>query len=257
MGDLAWELVRDLVKADRRGALVAIVAGSGLGAKLLVTPDAVEGSLGDPALDETATGLARELLPGEEAAGREVDCRELFFDVYAPQPRLLIVGAVDFAAALARLAHLTGFKVSVIDARERFAPRSASRRRRGGDRLAPGVPGRQPARRRHLCRRAQPRAPLRRPDPDRPAAQPGRLHRGHGQPPGPRRAAGAAARGRVRRRRHRPHLRPHRPRHRGQVPRGDGRVDPGRGDRGPPRPPWRPLSARTAPVHSIRERGEL
>jgi xanthine dehydrogenase accessory factor len=121
MGDLGWEPVRDLVRADRRGALVTVIAGPGLGAKLLVTPDAVEGSLGDPALDETATRIARELLPGEEAAVRELDGRELFFDVYAPQPRLLIVGAVDFAAALARLARFTGFKVSVIDARERFA----------------------------------------------------------------------------------------------------------------------------------------
>ena len=121
MGDLKWDPIRDLVKADRRGALVTIVGGPGLGAKLLVTPDAAEGSLGDPALDETATRIARELLPGEEAAVRDVDGRELFFDVYAPQPRLLIVGAVDFAAALARLARFTGFKVSVIDARERFA----------------------------------------------------------------------------------------------------------------------------------------
>jgi xanthine dehydrogenase accessory factor len=121
MGDLGWEPVRDLVRADRRGALVTVVAGQGLGAKLLVTPDAVEGSLGDPALDEEATRIARELLPGEEAAVRELDGREVFFDVYAPQPRLLIVGAVDFAAALARLARFTGFKVSVIDARERFA----------------------------------------------------------------------------------------------------------------------------------------
>src|ERR687889_228572 len=95
MGDLGWEPVRDLVRADRRGALVTIVAGPGVGAKLLVTPDAAEGSLGDPALDEEATRIARELLPGEEAAVRELDGRELFFDVYAPQPRLLIVGAVD------------------------------------------------------------------------------------------------------------------------------------------------------------------
>jgi xanthine dehydrogenase accessory factor len=111
-----WEPVRDLVRADRRGALVTVVAGPGLGAKLLVTPAAAEGSLGDPALDEQATRIARELLAAEE-----VDGRELFFDVFAPQPRLLIVGAVDFAAALARLARFTGFKVSVIDARERFA----------------------------------------------------------------------------------------------------------------------------------------
>jgi xanthine dehydrogenase accessory factor len=121
MGDLGWEPVRDLVRADRRGALVTVVAGQGLGAKLLVTPDAVEGSLGDPGVDEEATRIARELLPGEEAAVRELDGREVYFDVYAPQPRLLIVGAVDFAAALARLARFTGFKVSVIDARERFA----------------------------------------------------------------------------------------------------------------------------------------
>jgi xanthine dehydrogenase accessory factor len=65
--------------------------------------------------------VARELLPGEEAAVRDLDGRQLFFDVYAPQPRLLIVGAVDFAAALARLARFTGFKVTVVDARERFA----------------------------------------------------------------------------------------------------------------------------------------
>src|SRR4029450_355479 len=121
MGDLGWEPVRDLVRADRRGALGTVVAGEGLGAKLLVTPDAVEGSLGDPALDGEATRIARELLGGEEAAVRELDGRGGLFGVYAPQPRLLIVGAVDFAAALARLARFTGFKVSVIDARERFA----------------------------------------------------------------------------------------------------------------------------------------
>src|SRR5919206_1455228 len=121
MGDLTWESVRDLVRADRRGALVTVVAGPGLGAKLLVSPEGTEGSLGDPELDQAATRIARELLPGEEAAVRQLHGRELFFDVYAPQPRLLIVGAVDFAAALARLARFTGFKVSVVDARERFA----------------------------------------------------------------------------------------------------------------------------------------
>src|SRR4029453_16251298 len=112
MGDLGWEPVRDLVRADRRGALVTVVAGQGLGAKLLVTPDAVEGSLGDPALDGEATRVAPALLGGQGAAAPEPDAPEVVFDVYPPQPRLLIVGAVDFAAALARLARFTGFKVS-------------------------------------------------------------------------------------------------------------------------------------------------
>jgi xanthine dehydrogenase accessory factor len=117
----SWEAVRDLVRADRRGALVTVVAGPGIGAKLLVTPDAADGSLGEEALDAEAARLARELLPTEESAVREVDGRRLFFDVFAPQPRLLIVGAVDFAAALARLARFAGFRVTVVDARERFA----------------------------------------------------------------------------------------------------------------------------------------
>ena len=118
---VGWESVRGLAGSDRRGALVTVVAGEGMGSKLLVTPERVEGSLGDPALDAEAAAVARELLPGEEAAVREIAGRELFFDVFAPQPRLLIVGAVDFAAALARAARQTGFRVVVVDARERFA----------------------------------------------------------------------------------------------------------------------------------------
>jgi xanthine dehydrogenase accessory factor len=116
-----WESIRDLASSDRRGAVVTVVAGNGLGAKLVVTQDGTEGSLGDAALDAEATAVARELLPGEEAAVREIAGRQLFFDVFAPQPRLLIVGAVDFAAALARAARQCGFRVAVVDARERFA----------------------------------------------------------------------------------------------------------------------------------------
>ncbi len=118
-----WESVRELVLSDRRGALVTVVAGRSVGAKLLVTPEATEGSLGDAALDAEAVVLARELLPAEESAVREVAGEQLFFDVFAPQPKLLIVGAVDFAAALARVARQTGYRVVVVDARERFATR--------------------------------------------------------------------------------------------------------------------------------------
>jgi len=120
-GSVRWESVRDLARSDRRGALVTVVAGPDIGAKLMVTPDGTQGSLGDPELDAEATAVARELLPGEEAAVRETAGRRLFFDVFAPQPRLLIVGAVDFAAALARAARQSGFRVVVVDARERFA----------------------------------------------------------------------------------------------------------------------------------------
>jgi xanthine dehydrogenase accessory factor len=118
-----WESVRELIRSDQRAALVTVIGGGDVGAKLLVTAGGTEGSLGDDALDATAIETARELLPGEESAVREIAGRQVFFDVFAPQPKLLIVGAVDFAAALARVASQTGYRVIVVDARERFATR--------------------------------------------------------------------------------------------------------------------------------------
>lgn len=122
-GGPRFETVRDLVRAGRRGAMVTVIAGEGLGAKLLVTPDSTEGTLGDAALDATAAQTARDLLHNEESAVRDVQGRQLFFDVYAPVPHLLVVGAVDFAATLAKLAKFAGFRVTVVDAREHFATR--------------------------------------------------------------------------------------------------------------------------------------
>jgi xanthine dehydrogenase accessory factor len=122
-GGVRWESVRELIRSDQRGALVTVISGANVGAKLLVTASTTEGSLGDAALDATATATARELLPGEESAVRELAGRQLFFDVFAPQPKFLIVGAVDFAAALAKVASQTGYRVIVVDARERFATR--------------------------------------------------------------------------------------------------------------------------------------
>ncbi|WP_280355991.1 XdhC family protein [Nocardia otitidiscaviarum] len=45
----------------------------------------------------------------------------LFVQVFTPAPRLIIFGAVDFAAALARLAKLLGYHVTICDARPLFA----------------------------------------------------------------------------------------------------------------------------------------
>ena len=47
----------------------------------------------------------------------------LFVDVTAPPPRLIIFGAVDYAAALCRLARAAGWRPYVVDPRARFATR--------------------------------------------------------------------------------------------------------------------------------------
>ena len=48
----------------------------------------------------------------------------VFVASHAPRPRLLIFGAIDFAAAVATLAAFVGYRVTVCDARSLFATRA-------------------------------------------------------------------------------------------------------------------------------------
>jgi xanthine dehydrogenase accessory factor len=106
-----------------RAALVTAVAGAPvLGAKLLATPDgAVEGTLGDASLDAGALELAREAMWTERSELVHVGAATLFIDTSAPRPRLVIVGAVDFAAQLSEVARLADWRAFVVDPRGRFA----------------------------------------------------------------------------------------------------------------------------------------
>jgi xanthine dehydrogenase accessory factor len=104
-----------------RAALVTVVAGAPH-ARLLVRPDqSVEGTLGNPELDAAALTFAEELMWAERSERREVGDVSLFIDVAAPPPRLILFGAVDFAAALCRMARAAGWRPYVIDPRGRFA----------------------------------------------------------------------------------------------------------------------------------------
>ncbi len=51
----------------------------------------------------------------------EVRGVQLFIDVVGPPPKLIIVGAVEFAAHLATIAALAGWRPFVVDPRARFA----------------------------------------------------------------------------------------------------------------------------------------
>ena len=122
--------LRDAVGAEEPVALATLVEGPGTGAKLLVRADgSVEGTLGNDDLDRV---VARDAL-GELAAGRSGirhygargEAREgvvaVFIESFAAPPRMLIFGAVDFTAALARVAKVLGYRVTVCDARAVFA----------------------------------------------------------------------------------------------------------------------------------------
>ena len=112
----------EIAARDGRAALVTVIAGQGVGAKLLVRPDgSSEGGLGTPELDGVAVEAAEELLWAERSETREVGETTLFVDVVAPAPRLVVFGAVDYAAALCRLARAAGWRPFVCDPRSQFA----------------------------------------------------------------------------------------------------------------------------------------
>ena len=96
-------------------ALVTEIPG---GAQALVTEDALEGEL---SLDEAALAQIRPMLRRDKSGMIEVGSRRLFVQSNSPPPRLLIVGAVHIAQALAPMASLAGYGVTVIDPRRAFA----------------------------------------------------------------------------------------------------------------------------------------
>ncbi|MEV4620426.1 XdhC family protein [Asanoa sp. NPDC049573] len=100
-----------------------------VGRRVVVWPDRVDGSLGsahfDEALTEDVRGMLASGLTGPlhygtdgERLGDEVT---VFVASYAPPPRMLVFGAIDFAAALARQGSFLGYRVTVCDARPVFA----------------------------------------------------------------------------------------------------------------------------------------
>ncbi|MCY3926446.1 MAG: XdhC/CoxI family protein [bacterium] len=125
-----YEALAEALRADEPVALATIIDGVGKGARLLVRPGReVLGTLGSPELDEVAArDVLGELELGQTCvrhygAGGEQRMEDLtlFVESFAPQPRMLIFGAVDFTAALVRVAKVLGYKVVVCDARKVFA----------------------------------------------------------------------------------------------------------------------------------------
>ncbi|HEX5495364.1 MAG TPA: XdhC/CoxI family protein [Mycobacteriales bacterium] len=122
--------VMETIDAGQPVALATLVSGDGrLGARLAVWPDRVAGGLGNEGLDVAVTDDARGMLEqgstGQRHYGphgeRRRDEVTVFVEAFAPPPRLLVFGAIDFAAAVARVGKFLGYRVTVCDARAVFA----------------------------------------------------------------------------------------------------------------------------------------
>jgi xanthine dehydrogenase accessory factor len=104
-----------------------------LGRRVVVRPEdegsAISGSLGsaraddavhDDALGLLASGTNATLTYGPDGERRGEGMR-VFVWAFAPKPRMLVFGAIDFAAAVARVGSFLGYHVTVCDARPVFA----------------------------------------------------------------------------------------------------------------------------------------
>lgn len=138
--DPARPVFAAVLAAAAEGAAAAAVAritegpAELLGRPLLVHPDGTyEGGLGGhPELDRTAVAEARAMLDagrtGSLVIGAEGSrCGEpvtLLVESSVPPPRMIVFGAIDFAAALVRAGSFLGYRVTVCDARPVFATRA-------------------------------------------------------------------------------------------------------------------------------------
>lgn len=96
--------------AERPVALLSTVRGDELGRMRLVFGD----EAGEPVAEALARGESRLV----EAGGELV-----FVASFAPRPRMYVFGAVDHAVAVSKIGRFLGYRVTVCDARARFATR--------------------------------------------------------------------------------------------------------------------------------------
>ncbi|MBN1995725.1 MAG: XdhC family protein [Anaerolineae bacterium] len=125
-----FSLLKNYLKQDKGVVLANVVRGpeGWLGQKVVIPAEGEPtGPLLATSLRDTILQDAQELMKQGTCATRrypvgqgEVD---VFFDVYRPAPRLIIVGAVHIAGELIHLAQRFDFHTYVVDPRSAFATR--------------------------------------------------------------------------------------------------------------------------------------
>jgi xanthine dehydrogenase accessory factor len=126
------------IQAGRPVAVATVVEhpdAARIGMRMIIRPaedSPIIGSLGgsraDAAVADDVRGLLAagktELLTYGPEGQRRGEGMRVFAASYAPPPRMLVFGAIDFAAAVARLGSFLGYRVTVCDARPVFATRT-------------------------------------------------------------------------------------------------------------------------------------
>jgi xanthine dehydrogenase accessory factor len=129
------EAVADDIAEHRPAAIATVIAhpvADWVGRRLVVRHDGVTGSLGSARADAAVTDDARGLLATGRSGvltygpdgQRRGEGMEVFVASHAPRSRMLVFGAIDFAAAVAQQGSFLGYRVTVCDARPVFATKT-------------------------------------------------------------------------------------------------------------------------------------
>ncbi|MBT8201224.1 MAG: XdhC family protein [Acidimicrobiia bacterium] len=116
--------VSDLISRERLGAAATVVVGPSIGDKALIEAGEgiVAGSLPDH-LAESVAADAYQLMEVEQNRTLDYGEESVYIETIAPQPRLVIIGAVHIGQELTTLADHLGFRVIVTDSRPAFTTR--------------------------------------------------------------------------------------------------------------------------------------
>jgi xanthine dehydrogenase accessory factor len=128
LGDIADDIAHD------RSVAVATVVDhpdpERVGSRMVIRPEQpASGSLGSPRVDDAVTDDALGMLASGHSGvltygpdgERRGEGMRVFMWGFAPPPRMIVFGAIDFAAAVARMGGFLGYRVTVCDARPVFA----------------------------------------------------------------------------------------------------------------------------------------
>jgi len=111
------ELLAKLQEARAAKRPVALATDLASGAQALLESGETNG---DVALADDALA-SMKMLDRDESGTVEAEGRKIFVQVHNPPSRLIIVGAVHIAQALAPMASLMGYAVTIVDPRRAFA----------------------------------------------------------------------------------------------------------------------------------------
>ncbi len=127
--DLQPDLYSLFIQAIKRGRMIGlatIIAGPGIGRKLLIWPSGkTQGDLGTDALHEQIIARAEQAFAAQQTTRfmleTDTGAVEIFLEIHVAPPKLIIIGAVHIAIALTTFGKALGFHTIVLDARSAFA----------------------------------------------------------------------------------------------------------------------------------------